>query len=170
MFKEVMGSIGSNLNERVASPLLGAYTIAVIAMNWKCLVVLFTSEARGINLVQEVTSVYPGVLYSLALPMLVALGFSILYPTIKALIASSTTAARILELRSEKRLEELKERLALSKHDVEHVIEQLERLYQNDKLGYHELKRILDVLPDEEHLRIRMSNKSIQATAEAAPD
>ncbi|GAA4805755.1 hypothetical protein GCM10023307_35520 [Lysobacter hankyongensis] len=62
-----------------------------------------------------------------------------------------------MELRSEYRMGEWKERVAAKQGDVESVIGALVDLANRDKIGYHDLKRIHDVLPKPDELQIRQS-------------
>ncbi|WP_345304713.1 hypothetical protein [Lysobacter hankyongensis] len=142
---------------RASSPLLGSYTVAALACNWKVVVVLLTSKKTGVYLVAATTSVFPGPTQSLFYPFVFAIAFSLLYPSLKAVIATFNTGARIMELRSEYRMGEWKERVAAKQGDVESVIGALVDLANRDKIGYHDLKRIHDVLPKPDELQIRQS-------------
>lgn len=175
MIKEFVSSLLGNVRERGQSPLLGSYSIALMACNWKPIVVLFTSQATGKPLVQEVSSEFSGFCLGLGMPLIVAIAFSILYPTTKALIGSLNSRARMIEVKVEEKLEAIKEDLREKRESkrrdrVESLLKSLEDIVAQDKLGYHDLKRIMDILPDEEHLRARKPNKSMQATAEASAD
>lgn len=55
---------------------------------------------------------------------------------------------------------ELNEKIAIKKDDIESVIQALQDSYE--KIGYHDLKRIHDALPNEEELLINSPNKSLQ--------
>lgn len=174
MIKEFFSSMSGNIRERAQSPLLGSYTIAVIACNWKPLVVLFTSKSTGVSLVKEVSSEFSGPLWGLGVPLMIAVVFSVLYPAAKALIGALNSRARIMEISVEARLEEVKEehrewRESKRKDRVESMLKSLEEIVVEDKLGYHDLNRILDILPDEEDLRAK-PNKSMQPTANASAD
>lgn len=161
MLKEAIGSLADNFKERASSPILGSYTVAALLCNWKPAVVVLTSKSTGGTLIEEINAVLPGVLQGLIYPLGFALAFSVLYPTLKAAIAAFNTGARIMELKSEHRLEEWKDRVAAKKSDVESVISVLVDLANRDKIGYHDLKRIHDSLPRPEDLEIgRSSAKS----------
>lgn len=168
MLKEITESISSGLKERTSSPILGSYTVAAIACNWKSLVILFTSNSNGIELVEEVSGAYPGIYQSLAYPLVFALVFSVVYPTLKAMISTFNISARIIELKAEYRLEVIKEKISIKRNDVESIISLIENSYE--KIGYHDLKRIKEILPDEDELLINQPNKSIQPTANASAD
>ncbi len=171
MLKEAVASVAENLKERASSPLLGAYTVAAIACNWEPLVVLITSAKKGVELASEVALVYPGIHQSLLYPAMFALSFALLYPTLKAMIAMFNTGARIMELRVEYRMEEWKERVSLKRNDVESVIRSLAELARTDQIGYHDLKRIYDVLPLAEHLQIGDgANFSLKRTDQSPRD
>ena len=175
MIKEFVSSLSGNIRERTQSPLLGSYTIALIACNWKPITVLFTSQATGRPLVQEVSSEFSGFFWGLGVPLMVAIVFSILYPTVKALIGSLNSRARMIEIKVEANLEAIKEDLrewreAKRKDRVDSLLKSLEDIVVEDKLGYHDLKRIMDILPDEESLRAKQPNKSMQPTANASAD
>lgn len=158
VLKETVTSVAENFKERAASPLLGSYTVAALACNWKPIVVLATSQKKSVDLIAETVSVFPGFTQSLLYPAAFALGFALLYPTLKAAIATFNTQARIMDLRAEYRMEEWKERLSVKRRsDVEAIIETLMDLTSHDRIGYHDLKRIHDVLPLPEHVQIRQS-------------
>jgi hypothetical protein len=160
VIKDLAESLSSNIKERFTSPLLGAYTIALAFANWKVLVIAMTSKSTTFRLIDELTLVYPGVIESLLYPLGFALTFSVCYPTVKSAIGTLTSAAKLLDLRNESRLVNERERLFVKKQNFEQVtvdstIRQLSELIDEDKLGYHDLKRILDVLPGEEDLEIK---------------
>lgn len=81
----------------------------------------------------------------------------------------------MIEIKVEANLEAIKEELrewreAKRKDRVESLLKSLEDIVVEDKLGYHDLKRIMDILPDEESLRAKKPNKSMQPTANASAD
>ena len=158
MFKDLLSSVSGNIKERASSPILGSYSIAAIICNWKPLVVLFTSKNSGTSLINEVVYVQPGLQQGLIYPLIFSLAFSVIYPSIKALISSFNSVAKIIELKSEYRIEELKERIAIKKDDVETIIQALHNTYE--RIGYHDLKRIKEALPDEDELLINSAKKS----------
>ncbi|KZN52138.1 hypothetical protein N474_23575 [Pseudoalteromonas luteoviolacea CPMOR-2] len=168
MLKELVESFSSNIKERASSPVLGSYTVAAIGCNWKSLVVLFTSEKSGVELVNEVVSVFPGLEQGLIYPAGFAIVFSLLYPSLKAIISTFNTYARIIELKAESRLEDIKERIGINRSDIDSIIESI--YSSHEKIGYHDLKRIREALPNEEDLMIKKPNKSMQPTAEASAD
>ncbi|SOC51443.1 hypothetical protein SAMN05421509_101301 [Chromohalobacter canadensis] len=175
MIKEFINSLSGNIRERTQSPLLGSYTIVVIACNWKPIVVLLTSQASGATLVQEVSSEFSGLFLGVGVPLMVAITFSILYPVTKALIGSLNSRARMVEIKVEANLEEVREGLrewreSKRKDRVESLLKSLDGIVMEDELGYHDLKRIMDILPDEESLRAKKPNKSTQSTANASAD
>lgn len=159
MIKDLAESLSSNIKERFTSPLLGAYTVALAFANWKFLVIAFTSKNHSFQLIDELESVFPGALEAFGNPLLFALTFSLLYPTIKSWIGTLTSIAKIVDLRNESRVVNAREKLFVKQQNFEQVtvdstISQLTDLVSEDRLGYHDLKRILDVLPSEEDLRI----------------
>lgn len=158
MFKDLLSSLSGNIKERVSSPILGSYSIAAIICNWKPLVVLFTSKNSGISLINEVVYVQPELQQGLIYPLIFSLAFSVIYPSIKALISSFNSVAKTIELKSEYRIEELKERIAIKKDDVDTIIQALRNTYE--RIGYHDLKRIKEALPDEDELLIHSEKKS----------
>lgn len=155
MLKELISSIAANFKERASSPLLGSYSIAALACNWMSLVVLLTSTKSGTALVEEIIAVSPGLTQGLLYPLIFATVFSLTYPTAKAAIATFNTKAKIMELRSEYQMEELREKISMKKNDIESVISALLELSSSDRIGYHDLKRIQDVLPKPEDLQIK---------------
>lgn len=110
---------------------------------------------------RNIVSIQPEIKQGLIYPLIFALVFSVLYPSVKALISSLNSAAKILELKSEYRIEELKEKIAIKRDDVESIIQALYSAYE--KIGYHDLKRIKEALPDEDDLLIN-SDKKQQAS------
>ncbi|WMB73725.1 hypothetical protein RA178_03620 [Shewanella oncorhynchi] len=158
MLKDLLASVSGNIKERASSPILGSYSIAAIICNWKPLVVLFTSKNSGTALINEVLSVQPELQQGLIYPLIFSLAFSVIYPSIKALILSFNSMAKIIELKSEYRIEELKESIAIKRDDVETIIQALNNAYE--KIGYHDLKRIKEALPDENDLLINSEKKS----------
>ncbi|MGO2511783.1 hypothetical protein [Marinomonas polaris] len=164
MIKDFINSLSGNIRERTQSPLLGSYTVALIACNWKPLVVLFTSEASGSILVQEISEEFSGFFWGLGVPLLAALLFSVLYPTTKAVVGVLNSRARMLEIKVEARLEQAREEFrewqeSKRQDRVDAVIKSLDDIILEDKLGYHDLKRIMDILPDEESLRAKPYNQ-----------
>lgn len=85
--------------------------MALIACNWKPIVVLLTSQTTGRRLVEEVSSEFSGFFWGLGVPLMVAIAFSMLYPTVKALIGSLNSRARTIEIKVEANLEEIKDDL-----------------------------------------------------------
>ncbi|MFC0224993.1 hypothetical protein [Serratia aquatilis] len=157
MIKEFLNSISNNLNERISSPLLSSYTIAAIICNWMPIVVLLTSESKGIKRVAEIESVYPGVIHSIIYPLIFSISFSLLYPSLKAFISKINTKAKIMELENEYRVEELKGKVNIKKDIVESFIHALSEntMEVYDSITYHQLKKILDALPKSEDLLIK---------------
>jgi len=155
LLKEFFSSVSGSIRERASSPLLGSYTFAALLCNWKPIVILFTSEKTGTSLVSEISLALPDLMTGAIYPLIFAFAFSLLYPTVKAAIGTFNTASRIMELRSEYRLEEWKERVSLKKNDIESLIESINDLYSRDKIGYHDLKRIKDALPSPDDLKIK---------------
>lgn len=180
MIKELISSVSGNLRERASSPILGTYTIAVTIISWKALVVLFTSDAKGMELVTEIQKVAPKIEVLLIYPIAISVFVSIAYPTIKALVSAFNTYSRVIEIKAEYRLEEIKERLSIKQDPIETLIRSLSQGDYYEKIGYHDLKRLLEYLPDEESLLIKkrseesanrvLSNKPIQPTVDAAAD
>ncbi|NKJ68219.1 hypothetical protein EX191_10500 [Vibrio chemaguriensis] len=155
MIKELISSISGNVRERASSPLLGSYTIAAVIVNWKALVVLFTSERSGGQLVEEVSSVVPSLEISIGYPMAIALAISLGYPTLRAMVSTFNTYSRLLEIKAEYKLEDLKESLDLKRDPIENLIKHINEHDYYEKIGYHDLKRLVDYLPDEESLLIK---------------
>ncbi|TXT36350.1 MAG: hypothetical protein FD135_4347 [Comamonadaceae bacterium] len=52
-------------------------------------------------------------------------------------------------------MEEWKEKISMKRNDVESLINALADLNAKDKIGYHDLKRIFDVLPKADDLEIK---------------
>lgn len=159
MIKDLAESLSNNIKERFTSPLLGAYTVALAFANWKFLVIVFTSKSHSFQLIDELDLVFPGAIKAFIYPILFALTFSLLYPTIKSWIGTLTSLAKIVDLRNESKVINAREKLFVKQQNFEQVtvdstIRQLTELINEDRLGYHDLKRILDILPSEEDLRI----------------
>jgi hypothetical protein len=152
--KEALASVVENLKERASSPILGYYTAATLAYNWKPIVVLFTSESKGTALTDEIAKFLPGATQSLLYPFIFAVAFSVVYPSLRAAVATLNTTAQIWELRAELRLAEWRELLANKRSDVETVISSINELAATDNIGYHDLKRIVDALPNPDDLKI----------------
>ena len=153
MIKDFFGSILGNIKERTQSPLLGSYTVAFIAYNWKPLVVLFTSKCTGASLVREVSSEFSSPIWDVGVPLIVAVAFSVLYPLAKSFIGRLNSFAQKREIEIEAELEEKRENLREKhKNKIESIIKSLEEMVVEDKLGYHDRKRIMDILPDEAEL------------------
>lgn len=72
---------------------------------------LLTSQTTGRRLVEEVSSEFSGFFWGLGVPLMVAIAFSMLYPTVKALIGSLNSRARTIEIKVEANLEEIKDDL-----------------------------------------------------------
>lgn len=127
--------------------------------NWKFLVIAFTSKSHSFQLIDELDSVFPGAQQAFSYPLIFALIFSLLYPTIKSYVGTLTSLAKIADLRNKSRVVNAREKLFVKQLNFEQVtvdstIRQLTDLVSEDRLGYHDLKRILDVLPSEEDLII----------------
>jgi hypothetical protein len=166
VIKDLAESLSNSIKERITSPLLGAYTVALLFSNWQVLVILFTSKGKGFQLIDELNLVYQGPEKSLIYPLIFALGFSAIYPITKAVIGALGSMAKYIDLVSEGAIESVKQRMAYnrSRNDqvtIDGVIKQLEGLYAEDRIGYHELKRILDVLPREEDLIITRKREGL---------
>ncbi|MBO2650816.1 hypothetical protein [Shewanella algae] len=155
LLKEVLKSLSGNMRERVSSPLLGSYTIAAAAVNWKSIVVLFTSKNTGTKLVEEVLSVTPEIEVAIGYPIAIAIAISVVYPSLRAVISTFNAYARIFEIKAEFRLENIKEQLNIKKDPIENLIKHLHEGGYYEKVGYHDLKRLMEYLPDEESLLIK---------------
>ena len=83
MLEELKDSLKHNIKERVSSPILGSYTIFFVAYHWKSLVVLFTSDSKGMELVHELESLWPGSWWSFVVPAFWTFLFLTIYPIIK---------------------------------------------------------------------------------------
>ncbi|EGR4133453.1 TPA: hypothetical protein ACMDQE_003474 [Vibrio cholerae] len=158
MIKEIISSLSGNVRERASSPILGSYTVTALLVNWKAIVVLFTSELSGGLLVQEILSVSPPLDVAVLYPMLMAVAISLGYPTLRAVISSFNTYSRLLEIKAEYKLEMLKDNLSLRRDPIDNLIRQLYVDDYYDKISYHDLKRLLDALPKEKDLLIRDDN------------
>ncbi|GAA6145441.1 hypothetical protein [Thalassolituus maritimus] len=160
MIKELLKAISGDVRERASSPFLGAYTIVSIIINWKALVILFTSELHGSGLVEEAAKALLPVKTSIGYPLMIALGVSLGYPTLKAAISTFNIYARMLEIRAEDKLEILREDLNLKKDPIENLIRHINDHDYYEKIGYHDLKRLHDYLPDIESLLIEDKTSS----------
>lgn len=156
MWKDLINSLAGNMRERASSPILGSYTIAAIVCNWKPLVILFTSKETGTALANEIQSAFPDLQQGLLIPIIVSLIFSVLYPTLKSTISALNAYTKMLELKAEQRLENLRQQSKLKPIDVPQIIHAIDENYDN--IGYHELLKIRRSLPHEEDLLIKNEN------------
>lgn len=85
----------------MSNPFLGSLTIAAALVHWKPIIVLSTSDKKGVELTEMISTVMPPIEHSVFLPIAAAFLFSTGYPVIKAIISLTNTVAKLIEVRAD---------------------------------------------------------------------
>jgi hypothetical protein len=152
LIQEVANSLSNNLKQRVSSPLLGAYTLAAVMINWRGIVVLFTSKNNGLTLVDEILSVSPLLVEAIVYPLVFAFLFLIIFPSLKTILTWFESRLEIHELNMKNHVNLMYREGNID--PLDNLIESLEDKGYYDKVSYHDIKRLMDSLPKQSDLVI----------------
>lgn len=118
-----MTTILQTINGRLRHPLIGAFTIAFIAVNWKPIAILLFSSFNIETKIIQIDHSYSDNWHLYWLPLLIAISYSIILPYLSLLITAiikwatknrnvSLYNERIEELEKEEHIAKLKKRIA----------------------------------------------------------
>ncbi len=144
--KETIEVIKDTINERVSSPILGAFAVFFFACNWKTVLILFKTQVPIEEAVATIEQTRMTWVYSFALPSLCALVFCAVYPWIKYYLSwyTDTVDARRIQKRQKIELKLIgsKKEIIEAESKLEEIRENRLRKAEQEKFKFErELKR-----------------------------
>ena len=99
MINEIKNSITENINERTSNPILGSFIIFFIGYHWNVWVLLFWSDKKGMEKIDELKNIWPDSIHDFSIPAIASIAFIFLYPFIKLFYSLFIKTVNLLQLR-----------------------------------------------------------------------